>query len=150
MSENSQLHLLKCACSECYYNQNLMVSNSPQVERSVDFAKIIIDLKYISSESQLMGGLFPVGRLPLQKKLLILHLYFRSLESNRSIYSVLVILEILLILRYYILEVYLKYALSILEVYFKYTLELYFQYILLEVYLTLVRAKKISLRQRVD
>ena len=29
--ENFQKHLLKCWCSECYYNENLAVSNSPKL-----------------------------------------------------------------------------------------------------------------------
>ena len=31
MSENFQLHLIKCWYFECYYNQNLTVSNSPKL-----------------------------------------------------------------------------------------------------------------------
>ena len=48
MSENFQLHLLKCWYSECYYNQNLMVSKYRKF-RGLDMllhVKIIKNSKY--------------------------------------------------------------------------------------------------------
>ena len=52
MSKNFQKHLLKCWYSECYYNQNLTVSNSPKLRGLVFFEcdqlfGVLIQLNFI-------------------------------------------------------------------------------------------------------